>query len=98
MNADTPGGIPLQRIAAIFEAERESYVSLHPRSLALAGHGIAGFYQGVPMHWMRDWSMPFPFLVESAQRRGCCPTSTATSTPTSASATPARCSGTRRRQ
>jgi glutamate-1-semialdehyde 2,1-aminomutase len=67
VNADTPGGIPLERIAAIFEAERESYVSLHPRSLALAGHGIAGFYQGVPMHWMRDWSMPFPLVVESAR-------------------------------
>jgi glutamate-1-semialdehyde 2,1-aminomutase len=67
LNADTLGGIPRQRIAAIVEAERESYVSLHPRSLALAGHGIAGFYQGVPMHWMRDWSMPYPFLVESAR-------------------------------
>jgi glutamate-1-semialdehyde 2,1-aminomutase len=67
VNADTLGGIPLQRIAAIFAAERESYVSLHPRSLALAGRGIAGFYQGVPMHWMRDWSMPYPFLVESAR-------------------------------
>jgi glutamate-1-semialdehyde 2,1-aminomutase len=67
VKADTLGGIPLQRIAAIFEAEREGYVSLHPRSLALAGRGIAGFYQGVPMHWMRDWSMPYPFLVESAR-------------------------------
>ncbi len=66
MNQETLGGIPLQRIAEVFEAERSSYVSLHPRSLALAGHGIAGFYQGVPMHWMRDWSMPYPFLVESA--------------------------------
>jgi glutamate-1-semialdehyde 2,1-aminomutase len=66
VNADSLGGIPLQRIASIFAAERESYVSTHPRSLALAGHGIAGFYQGVPMHWMRDWSMPYPFLVESA--------------------------------
>jgi len=67
VDADTLGGIPLQRIAAVFAAERESYVSLHPRSLALAGQGIAGFYQGVPMHWMRDWSMPYPFLVESAR-------------------------------
>jgi len=66
VSTTTLGGIPLQRIAAIFEAERESYVAAHPRSLALAGHGIAGFYQGVPMHWMRDWSMPYPFLVESA--------------------------------
>jgi glutamate-1-semialdehyde 2,1-aminomutase len=67
VNQATLGGIPLQRIAEVFEAERASYVSLHPRSLALAGHGIAGFYQGVPMHWMRDWSMPYPFLVESAR-------------------------------
>ncbi len=67
VNAETPGGIPLHRIAGVFEAERESYVSLHPRSLALAGHGIAGYYQGVPMHWMRDWSMPYPFVVESAR-------------------------------
>jgi glutamate-1-semialdehyde 2,1-aminomutase len=66
VNQATLGGIPLQRIAEVFEAERASYVSLHPRSLALVGHGIAGFYQGVPMHWMRDWSMPYPFLVESA--------------------------------
>jgi glutamate-1-semialdehyde 2,1-aminomutase len=67
VNQETLGGIPLQRIAEVFEAERASYVALHPRSLALAGHGIAGFYQGVPMHWMRDWSMPYPFLVESAR-------------------------------
>jgi glutamate-1-semialdehyde 2,1-aminomutase len=67
VKADILGGIPLQRIAAVFAAEREGYVALHPRSLALAGAGIAGFYQGVPMHWMRDWSMPFPFLVESAR-------------------------------
>jgi glutamate-1-semialdehyde 2,1-aminomutase len=63
----TLGGIPLERIASVFEAERASYVALHPRSLALAGHGIAGWYQGVPMHWMRDWSMPYPFVVDSAR-------------------------------
>ena len=67
MTRESLGGIPLDRIAAIFEAERESYVAAHPRSLALAGHGIAGFYQGVPMHWMRDWSMPYPFLVAAAR-------------------------------
>jgi glutamate-1-semialdehyde 2,1-aminomutase len=63
----TLGGIPLPRIAAVFEAEQAAYVDAHPRSLQRTGHGIAGFYQGVPMHWMKDWSMPFPFLVESAQ-------------------------------
>jgi len=63
----TLGGIPLPRIAAVFEAEQAAYVDAHPRSLQRTGHGIAGFYQGVPMHWMKDWSMPFPFLVESAR-------------------------------
>jgi glutamate-1-semialdehyde 2,1-aminomutase len=64
---DRLGGVPLTRIAGVFEAERESYVAMHPRSLELAGHGIAGYYQGVPMHWMRDWSMPYPFVVDSAR-------------------------------
>jgi glutamate-1-semialdehyde 2,1-aminomutase len=62
-----PGGIPLPRIAALFQAEQAAYVERHPRSLQRVGHGIAGFYDGVPMHWMKDWSMPFPFLVESAR-------------------------------
>jgi len=67
LQRETSGGIPLTRIASVFEAERESYVATHPRSLALAGRGIAGYYQGVPMHWMRDWSMPYPFVVDSAR-------------------------------
>ena len=39
----------------------------HPRSRERVGNGITGFYDGVPMHWMRDWPMPFPFLVEEAR-------------------------------
>jgi glutamate-1-semialdehyde 2,1-aminomutase len=61
------GGVSLQRIGAVFESAKRRYVEDHPRSLQRTAHGIAGFYDGVPMHWMRDWSMPFPFLVESAQ-------------------------------
>jgi glutamate-1-semialdehyde 2,1-aminomutase len=63
----TPGGIPLPNITTLFEAEQAAYVAHHPRSLQRTGHGITGFYDGVPMHWMKDWSMPFPFLVESAR-------------------------------
>ncbi len=61
------GGVALQRISELFAAEQRRYVDAHPRSRQRTGHGIAGFYDGVPLHWMRDWSMPFPFLVESAQ-------------------------------
>ena len=67
MTAGSLGGVALQRIGELFAAEQRRYVDAHPRSLRLTGRGIAGFYDGVPMHWMRDWSMPFPFVVESAQ-------------------------------
>ena len=67
MTAGFLGGVALQRIGELFAAEQHRYVGAHPQSLQRTGHGIAGFYDGVPMHWMRDWSMPFPFVVESAQ-------------------------------
>jgi glutamate-1-semialdehyde 2,1-aminomutase len=60
-------GIAPDRIRDVFAAEERRYVDAHPRSQQLTGHGIAGFYDGVPLHWMRDWSMPFPFVVESAR-------------------------------
>jgi len=66
MSQPTQGGVPLDRIADVFASERDAYVQQHPRSLQRIGAGIAGFYDGVPMHWMRDWPMPFPFLVEEA--------------------------------
>jgi glutamate-1-semialdehyde 2,1-aminomutase len=67
MQAPTLGGIRRDHIERLFDAERMDYIQRHPRSLQLAGRGIAGFYAGVPMHWMLDWSMPFPFLVAAAQ-------------------------------
>ncbi|HEX6571296.1 MAG TPA: aspartate aminotransferase family protein [Steroidobacteraceae bacterium] len=61
------GGVPLVRIDELFRAARRRYVEQHPRAAQRTEHGIDGFYDGVPMHWMRDWSMPFPFVVASAQ-------------------------------
>ncbi len=61
------GGIPPERTAEVFAAEQGRYARLHPRSQQRVGAGIAGFYDGVPMHWMRDWPMPFPFLVQEAR-------------------------------
>ncbi|MEY2919338.1 MAG: hypothetical protein RL261_643 [Pseudomonadota bacterium] len=66
MAAGFLGGVALQRIGEVFAAETRRYVAAHPQSLQRTGHGIAGFYDGVPMHWMRDWSMPFPFVVAAA--------------------------------
>jgi glutamate-1-semialdehyde 2,1-aminomutase len=63
----TSGGVPLDHIAAVFASESAEYSRRHPRSLERTGRGIAGYYDGVPMHWMRDWPMPFPFVVEDAR-------------------------------
>ncbi len=61
------GGIPLDRIAEVFASEQDTYARQHRHSQQRVGAGIAGFYDGVPMHWMRDWPMPFPFLVDVAR-------------------------------
>ncbi|OYQ31531.1 aspartate aminotransferase family protein [Niveispirillum lacus] len=64
---DGSGGISTATIHALMVAERTRYAATHPDAAARVGTGVPGFYQGVPMHWMRDWPMPFPFLVANAQ-------------------------------
>jgi glutamate-1-semialdehyde 2,1-aminomutase len=62
-----PAGQPsAERIAAVTAQEREAFVARNPASRAATGHGVAGFYAGVPMHWMLDWPMPFPLVVADA--------------------------------
>ena len=48
MTQFTSGGVPLERIAAVFESESAEYARRHPRSIERTGRGIAGFYDGVP--------------------------------------------------
>ncbi|MFZ1774245.1 MAG: aspartate aminotransferase family protein [Rhizobiaceae bacterium] len=59
------GGIHPKRITALMQSEREIYAAARPKSAAAAG--LPGFLGGVPMHWMADWPMPFPFLVAQAK-------------------------------
>jgi len=46
--------------------ERESYVATHAESARLAKVSSEHWLNGVPMHWMRDWSTPHPMFVRSA--------------------------------
>jgi glutamate-1-semialdehyde 2,1-aminomutase len=55
------------RILALFAREEASFRERNPRSAELAGAGLPGFYDGVPLHWMRDWPMPFPLVAAVAQ-------------------------------
>jgi glutamate-1-semialdehyde 2,1-aminomutase len=61
------GGIGQERIGALREREAEAFRQARPKTAARLGNGIAGFLDGVPMHWMKDWPTPFPILVDQAR-------------------------------
>lgn len=65
--ATTQGGISLARVATIRATEATHFREARPKSEAAVGNGVAGFLDGVPMHWMNDWPTPFPILVEKAK-------------------------------
>ena len=60
-------GIDPARIAELREREAERYRKARPRTEREIGAGAQGYFNGVPMHWMLDWPMPFPILVERAR-------------------------------
>src|SRR5262249_7638027 len=47
--------------------EAERYRLARRKTEAAVGSGIPGYFAGVPMHWMRDWPMPYPILVDKAK-------------------------------
>ncbi len=71
MNSPSPneltGGVPRSRMAAMSAEERITFAAAHPASRAALETGAGNFLNGVPLHWMSDWSMPFPMLVEKAK-------------------------------
>jgi glutamate-1-semialdehyde 2,1-aminomutase len=54
-------------IAALLDRERRRFLEAHPKGreqqTALSQHWL----NGVPMHWMADWGLPAPLIVQSAQ-------------------------------
>jgi glutamate-1-semialdehyde 2,1-aminomutase len=65
-------GIDRDRLQAFAEAERARFAAARPVSAALAAKATgaeAGFWGGVPQHWMVDWPTPFPLVIQTA--RGC---------------------------
>ena len=64
---DVARGVDRARLAAFAAAEGARYARARPRSAAAAASPRSGFYAGVPMHWMLDWSLPFvPLIVTAA--------------------------------
>jgi glutamate-1-semialdehyde 2,1-aminomutase len=46
--------------------ETRRFTERRPRSREAAAQ-VSAFHGGVPLHWMRDWPMPFPLVVAAAQ-------------------------------
>jgi glutamate-1-semialdehyde 2,1-aminomutase len=66
MPSTLTGGVDVARLAAFRANEAARYTATRPRS-AQAQAAAGGFVDGVPMHWMRDWPLPFPLVVDRAK-------------------------------
>ena len=52
-------------IEAMREREIAGFIAANPKSKAHA-KSAQGWFQGVPFHWMLDWSSPFPIVAQEA--------------------------------
>ena len=57
--------IDRQSIHQMREREIARFVAANPKSKAHA-KSAQGWFQGVPFHWMLDWSSPFPIVAQEA--------------------------------
>ena len=64
---DLIAGVPAERLARLALREARRFAAARPRTRAALDAGAAPFLNKVPMHWMQDWPMPFPLVVEQAQ-------------------------------
>lgn len=54
-------------VSVFSQREQQRFLAANPKSAALAERARQSLYNGVPMHWMADWSTPCPLFVERAQ-------------------------------
>jgi len=59
--------LPSAWLSTRFDAERQRFLTQHPRSVALAQEAQRHFLFGVPLHWMRDWPSPATLFVRQAE-------------------------------
>jgi glutamate-1-semialdehyde 2,1-aminomutase len=56
-----------ERILALTERERDTFVRSHPRSRELYERAGGSLFGGVPMSWMMKWAGGFPVFAERAE-------------------------------
>ncbi|MGE3771587.1 MAG: aspartate aminotransferase family protein [Gammaproteobacteria bacterium] len=52
---------------ALHAREAARYVAANPASARLGELAGAHWFAGAPLHWMRDWPLPFPLFVREAE-------------------------------
>ena len=67
MNYARRPGIDSEALRRLAARESERFLATHRESARLAAASAAHWLNGVPMHWMRDWSTPHPLFVRSAR-------------------------------
>jgi glutamate-1-semialdehyde 2,1-aminomutase len=67
MSDEMIAGVAQARVAALRAREAKRFARARPKSKAALAAGADAFLDGVPLHWMRDWSMPHLPLVASAK-------------------------------
>lgn len=60
-------GIDRARLKQVGERESRRFAQSRPKSKAALDAGAGAFLDAVPMHWMKDWPMPFPMVVDHAE-------------------------------
>jgi glutamate-1-semialdehyde 2,1-aminomutase len=64
---ETIAGIRRDRLEDFAARQSARFVQSRPKTRAALAGGAAAYLDGVPLHWMKDWPMPFPLLVAEAQ-------------------------------
>ena len=64
---DRIADIPADRLQRFLDKEAERFRAGRPGSAAAHASGAAAFLDGLPMHWMKDWPLPFPIVVRKAR-------------------------------
>lgn len=66
MTSEMIAGIDPRRLRAVAKREAATYKAARPQTAEALKKGVSHYLDNVPMHWMKDWPMPFPMLVSKA--------------------------------
>jgi glutamate-1-semialdehyde 2,1-aminomutase len=70
MTPDTThiAGVSRDTLNRVAQREAKAYAARRSRTRKALSKDAAHYLDGVPMHWMTDWPMPFPMLVDRARK------------------------------